>query len=175
MENNTYDLNKEDALTLIQHFKGKLVTDEVLLEYCNLNHMQPITAGVYSDLLFQYNYDVRVSELVPKVLALLQQYKHIPEFSAQADREAQAEINRGLADGICLAIEDSGMLYTEVDVFVGYMGDILKGLVQEAGRGANNMAARALKDNAEKQFGSPLTVKALANADRERAGAGKRV
>lgn len=154
-------------LGLVEHFKGVPVTNDVLLEYCNLNHIVPaITVGAYQDFLYQYNYDVRVGAIVPKILEALSKYQHVPLLISDAERVAMGEANEAISIEICRLMEEGGILYQDIDLLTGNFGSELKAVMDEAGRRANNMASTMLAHTAKEKYGDPLTVKVLGEAYR---------
>lgn len=160
-ETQQLEVSRADMLACVEHFKGVPVTDKVLTEYCNLNHIGFISAGVYSDFLAQYNHDKRMESFVPKALAIIAKYQSIPELASETTRKKLLDENEQLETDICKLMEDEGILYQELDIVAQNLGASLQAIMTGAGKRANNMCATMLAHTAREKYGDPLTLKVL--------------
>lgn len=160
------EVSRKEIVECIEHFKGMPVTNTVLQEYCNLNHIGAITEGTYQDFVFQYNHDRRMEILIPKIMAALSKYQSVPELIEDSKRTAIIEANDHIGVDICKLMEDEGILYQEIDLVAETFGGILKSILTDAGKRANNMAATMLAHTAREKYGDPLTLKVLGEAYR---------
>lgn len=167
MDGQQLEVSRAELLACVEHFKGMPVTQEVLIEYCNLNHIGVIGLGVYSDIVAQYNHDRRMDALVPRIMAVLAKYKSVPELLEQAQRVAVIDQNEELEVEICTLMEEEGVLYTEIELVTENLGSYLKAVLSGAGKRANNMAATMLAHTAKEKYGDPLVLKTLGEAYRE--------
>lgn len=160
------NVSKGSMLALIEHFKGKPVNQDVLIEYCNLNKIGAISEGQYQDFLYQYNHDKRIEAIVPDILAAMQKYRPVPTLIEEAARNTLIDSNETISVEICSLMEKHGILYTEIDLICDSIGGHFKAMLYEAGVRANNMAATMLAHTAKEKYGDPLTVKVLGEAYR---------
>lgn len=160
--------NMEEVRAILAHFASTNipVTNDLLLEYCNLQKFTPISAGVYSDYLFAQGHDARLDGLLPDLLALLAKIRNIPELSSDAEAQAIATTNEDIQEQIAFLMEDKGILYQDVELVTKGLGDVLKRALDGVGRAINNNAAKALMAAAVEKYGDPLTLKALGEATR---------
>jgi hypothetical protein len=140
------------------------VTDDVLREYWNLHHLEPLSEGEYRDWLFRYNHDARKPGLVPAVLGAVAKYQYVREAVGEDERQRIIEANEGLENEICKLLERRDIFYQEVDIVTRNLGNTLQSIVVGAGRRANIMVATMLSFIAREKYGDQLKVKTLGEA-----------
>ena len=72
---------------IVEHFRGKAISQNVLTEYCNLTKVEPIVVGDYKDYLYQVEHDDKILALVPRILKELQAIQYVPEFASANERK----------------------------------------------------------------------------------------
>lgn len=158
----------DEVRAILNHFAdSKLpITNDLLLEYCNLNKFTPISVGVYEDYKFAQGHDDRVDAVLPGILALFGEIRNVPELATDDERNAIVEANEAIQEKICFLFEEKGILYQDVDLITKGLGDLFKRAMEGVGRRINNASAKALMAAAIKLYGEPLTLKALGEATR---------
>lgn len=148
---------------IVDHFRGKPVTQNVLIEYCNLNKFEEITLGDYKDYLYQVEHDEKVMTLYPLILAELQKLAYTPEFASEKERKAVTEGNDAVRVNITKLFEDNAVLYRTVDTLGQELGAIIGRTVAAAGQTAFNKALEVLMHMAREKFGSEFNMKHAAD------------
>lgn len=161
------DKKRYEVRQILDHFGGvPKVENDIIQEYCLRMGFEPITATDYEDYLYQDSHDKRFAASLPKVMAILSRLQSLPEYTAPGEREKVIAANDQLEIDICKLLEDEGILYTEIDAFVGQLGGNLKQMMMDVGQRINNAAGQVFTHDARKAYGDPLTVKALGEAHR---------
>lgn len=152
---------------IIAHFEGKLVSPEVLTEYCNLKHYPPITMGEYEDYLFQYQHDARMAKIVPDIMSVLSNVKVAGMFDSDKSKETTNSDNMALAVEICNLLEIHNIEYREVDLITKNLSSLISAIFKSVDVRVGNMASTVLAETATAKFGEPLTIQKLGAAFRE--------
>lgn len=162
------NVSRAQILDVLEHFKSTpVVTNEALMEYCNLKGYGSISEGEYADFRFANGHDERMSALTPQILKALSEYVYIPDLASEEERTALVEKNELIAIEICRLMEEGGVLYQEIDVVTETLGSTLKAVLSDAGKRANNMCATMLGHTARQKYGDPLMLKVLGEAYRD--------
>ena len=157
------ETRRAEIAQIVEHFRGKLVTNNVIVEYCNLNKIDPITHGEYKDYLYQVEHDEKILKLFPLILAEVQKLRYIPEFS---DAQTRADIKEGndkVRVAITMLFEEHAISYRTVETLGNELGRMLGGTVEQAGVTAFNKALEVLLHLAHKQFGEEFNMKHVAD------------
>lgn len=154
-------------LALVEHFYGKPVTQDVIVEYCNLNHIEAVPLTTYEDFKFQYEHDKRMENLVPAILNAILAYKPLPELIDEAARNTIIKNNEQISMEVCRLMEEYGVLYQEVDIVCEGLKGVVSSILTDASQRASNAGARVLMNLAIEKFGTPLTLKTLGEAERK--------
>jgi hypothetical protein len=153
---------RQEIKTIVEAFRGQLVTNDLLKAYCERHGYERLTEGEYQDWLFQYEHDERVAKALPAIFAELTKFQYTSEFAGDEERRRIREENEAIEIRIAELMEEHGVRYgKEVDVFTGNLGGALQGLMQNAGVRASNMGANTLLKIAIDTLGQPLTLKKL--------------
>ena len=171
MPNIMEETRRNEIKEIIEFFRGKPVTNEVLTEYCNRRKYVPIVLSDYEDYLFQYGHDERFTKIIPLIMAEMQNIQQPPEFANQIDRKKVFDANERIELNIAKIFEDSGILYSEGDTIAKNLGVLLQGIMTGVSNRVNNMGIATMMDITEKQLGRPLTIKACAQYFRKEADA----
>lgn len=165
------EMKRDEILEIIKHFKGqKGVKDKALQEFCKRKGFQLISEGQYDDYLFAYNHDARLDSVMPDILMVLSKLRNVPEFASHKERQAIMDANEAVSIEIAMLMETHEILYTDIDLILGGLSGRFMGALQSAKQRVDNMCGAELVAVAEKTFGSPLTIKALAEHNRSRTG-----
>lgn len=159
----------EQIKEILAHFKGKPITQNVLTEYCNLNHFDPIVMSQYEDCVFQQEHDERVAALMPALFAELSKYRDVPTFGTEKERKAIAEANGDIEWQIAKVLEDHGVIKGEISIITGNLAQAFKGIVENAGTRAKNMCDSVLNEIGEEKFGKNMPIKPMAEFYRAKA------
>ena len=162
-------MNPGQVKQILEHFKGKPVTNNVLKEYCNLKHFDIIVESQYDDAVFQQGHDERVAEVLPFIFAELAQYCDIPTYGSDSERKKIKEVNEDIEWKIAKVLEDHGVLKMEVKIMTGGLGDMFKNIMDNAGTRATNMADTVLNTIAKEKFGVPVALRPLGEYYRAKA------
>lgn len=165
------DTRRNEIKEVVEFFKGKPVTNDVLAEYCNRRKYVPIVLSEYEDYKFQYEHDQRFARVIPLIMAEMLNIQQPPEFASQADRKKAFDNNNRIELNIAKIFEDSDILYSEADTIGKNLGVMLQGIMTGVSNRVNNMGVATMMDIAGKQLGYPLTVKACAQYFRKEADA----
>jgi hypothetical protein len=165
------EITRAQLRDVIEHFNAApTVSNEALFEYCTRMGYPTIGNTTYEDWRFQYLHDQRATVFVQAVLKILSRYQHISNFGTQEERERMVKENEALSVDICQAAEESGILYENLDFSIA-LKDLESGLghsLRTADARIENMAKNTLREMAESQLGSPLSIKALGEENRKR-------
>ena len=154
---------REEISKIVAHFRGKAINQNVLLEFCNLNKIEPIVLGDYQDFLYQIEHDEKVMSLYPLILAELQKLRYAPEFSTEKERK---EIHKGNDDvriSITKLFEQNAIAYRTVDTLGQELGREIGQTVASAGTTAFNKALEVLLLIAKDKFGGEFNMKHAAD------------
>lgn len=156
------DVERGAILKIIEHFNAaEGITNSVLLEYCNLEHLPIMTEGEYADWLFAYKFDKRLSEFIPALFVILSKYQNVPELAGEDKRKAITKANEDLSVEVCKLMEDHGVLYQEIELVTKNIASNLSAIMLSAGVRANNMAAELFAFLASEKLGKPLVLKTI--------------
>ena len=76
-------------------------------------------------------------------------------------------MRRYIEVAIANILEGHDVLYNEIDILTGNLGSAFKSIMDNVGRRASNTCAAAISTLAKQTFGEPLTIKKLAEYQRE--------
>ncbi len=154
---------------IVEHFRGKAVSNGALKEFCERNKYEPLSEGDYQDWLFQYEHDERVKAALPAIFAELSKFQYVPELCGDIERQAISKANGEIEVRIAELMEEHGVLYNEIEVFTKNLGSAFMALMENAGTRASNTCAAAVSTLAKKTFGELLTLKKLSDYHRNQA------
>jgi hypothetical protein len=80
---------KKELLNVVEHFRGKPVTQDAIVEYCNRRGYEPITLGELEDFTYAVTMKERFNEVWPKMVAVLGKWKYLGELASEEDQKAQ--------------------------------------------------------------------------------------
>lgn len=143
---------------IVDHFRGKPITQNALTEYCNINKFDNMVVGEYKDYLYQVEHDEKVMALYPLILAEIQKLGYTPEFATEKEREAVRKGNDEVRVNITKLFEDHAILYRTVDTLGQELGAIIGGTVSSAGQTAFNKALEVLMHLAREKFGGEFNM-----------------
>lgn len=164
MQNEGFD--RAEALAIVQHFAGKPVNNDVLMEFCNLHGFKAIGTDTYEDYKFAYEHDQRINLILPDILKVLSKIQNPPELASEQERTKVIDANEALEEEMAYLCEKHGILYQEVDILLGGLGSVIKRCVDGANTRVNNAASLSLLKMAEERFGRPISVRTLGEYSR---------
>lgn len=165
MEENTQHDELGEGRLICDFFVGKpFITQDVLTEFCNKNGLEPITLDRYQELKYAYERDVRAEAIFPLVMAELSKLKPAREISGVKERDNLDAIKDAIEREIAHLSEN--LTYEELDRVLGDAASLINATLKHATMYVSNMAAGQIAKAAEKEFGSPIMVGALAKAER---------
>ena len=130
---------------IVDHFKGKAITQNVIVEFCNRNKIEPITVGELSDY---------------KELCNLQ---YQPEFADQKIRKDIKEKNDEVRVNITKLMEEHAIPYRLVNSLGEELGNFVGGKIATAGQTAFNKALEVMLLLAKDKFGEEFNMKHVAD------------
>lgn len=153
---------KAQIRQLLKDFEGTKPSLEALMTYCERHKMEVVSPGDLEDYRFQAEHDARLTEVYPKVLAVLT--KLIPEtfFETEEETQARKKNNAQVEVEVAQVLEDSGLWYQEGNITPAVIGQMLAGTMEATKNRLNNMGAGAITHYAKQYFGNALTIKSLA-------------
>ena len=167
---NQEDLKRGDFAKIVEFFRGKPVTNDVLKAFCERHKLPVVTAGQYEDYLFQYEHDERAAKAFPEIMAALATYRVAPELMDDEARKKIIEANDEIAAEICVILERHGVVYREVDLLTKHIGSALMAIMESANTRASNMCTSVMVDLSTEKFGKTLPLKAFGEAFRAKRG-----
>lgn len=156
-----------EARAIVEFFKGKPVTNDLLLEFCNKYGYTPVSTERYEDYLYSYEFDARMNAILPDIIALLGQVRWVPECASDKEREKVVDANAALTEEVGYLLEKHGVLYKEVADVTTKLSALIRQMFDSANLRVGNMAAVQLYTAGEEKFGSPLTIRAMGRAQRK--------
>lgn len=169
-EESTEGLREGEARAIVEFFKGKMTpTNDLLLEFCNKHKYTPISVERYEDYLYSYEFDRRMEAILPDVCALISKLKWVPECASDSERSKIVDENAAITEEIAFLLEKHNIQYKEVGDVTTKLSTLIRGMLESANVRVGNMAALQLYTAAEEKFGSPLTIRAMARAQRKGA------
>lgn len=166
-EVDTTGLKDGEARAIVEFFKGKPVTNDLLLEFCNKHGFTPVSTGTYEDYLYSYEFDRRMEAILPDIINLLSQIKWVPECASDRERTKIVDANAALTEEIGYLLEKHGILYKEVSDVTTKLSTLIRQLFDSANLRVGNMAAVQLYAAGEEKFGAPLSIRAMGRAQRK--------
>lgn len=157
------DARRAQLRQIVDHFRGKAITQNVINEYCNLNKFEPIVESEFQDYLVQVEHDEKVERIFKDILAELQKLQFVPEFATEAQRRKALEANEEVEISISKLFEREGIRYNFVSGTSEEIARKLHGVVAGAGTRIFNKATEALLDIAKEKFGGDFTTKDAAD------------
>lgn len=161
------EARRAEIRRIVDHFKGKPVTQKVIEEFCNRSKITPITEGELKDYIYQVEHDEKVSTLFPLILAELQKLKYKPEFASEADRKKIDEENDEVRVNITKLYEEYAIEYRLVNTVGEELGNFVGGKIALAGQTAFNKALDVMLHIAKEKFGGEFNMKHAAEYAKE--------
>lgn len=158
---------RAEIRNIVDHFRGQKVAQEVLSQYCERMHFEPIVVGDLADYTYQVEHDERVNELFPKILAELQRIKYVPEFADEKVRKAIREENDLVRVSVTQLMEEHAIPYRIVNTLGSELGNIVGQTIEMAGTTAFNKALDVMLHIAREKFGGEFNMKHAADYAKE--------
>lgn len=157
------DKRRGEIKKIVERFRGEPLTENVLIEFCNINKIDPIPLGEFEDFLFQYETDIKMVALLKEILAALQGVEYEPMFSTSAEQKRIQEKNEEVRIEVAKIIEKHAVAYIMLDKLGHTLGSIIGNVVESAGTTIWNKANMVLKHIAEAHFGGRFNSKHVAD------------
>jgi len=162
------DTRRAEIRTIVDHFKGKAVTQDVINEFCKRNKIEAIVASELGDYVVQVEHDEAMERIHTGILAELQKLRFIPEFASKTQRAEGAKANEEVEINIAKLFEIEGIRYNFVSGASEELARKLHGVVSNAGTRIFNKATSVLMELAKDKFGGEFTTKHSADYWEER-------
>lgn len=154
------DKRVKEIRKVVEHFKGKPITDNVLTEYCNLNKIDPVlTRGSVLDYIEQVEHDTVMGEAFVEIVKELKNLKYTPVFLTEKERKVIENANDSVRVKITQILENHAIKYKYVSNATQEIAQLLNRTVESAGTTAFNRALDVLLRIAKGHFGSDLDMK----------------
>jgi len=138
---------------VVEHFRGKPLTQTVIDEFCNLNKIEIVALEDFDDLLFQVEHDEKMVLLLKDILAELQNLQFEPVFVSGAERKGIEESNEAVRVAIAKAIEKHAISELMLERLGNTLKDIVGNPIEMAGNTVFNRANSVKRTLAQKHFG----------------------
>lgn len=151
----------EEISRIVTHFaESKLpVTDNILLEYCNLNKFEPIILEQYNDYKFQMEHDKLVGEKIfPEILNEIMKLKYIGTFISKIERKKLEENNEEVRVNIAKILENNNFLHRMIMSTMPSLARLIGQSVEQGGTTAWNKGREMLNHLARTHFGDELNM-----------------
>jgi len=159
---------KGEIADIVNHFRGKPVTNEVLTEYCNRQKYEPITQGQYSDYLYQIENDEKMAKMLPIVLGYFVEYMtYVGEFGTEAEQKARLEGMNELRVKLVQLLEDNDIPYHWAQKLYEEFGSQMKQVMDSAGHVASVKATEVMLHIAREKFGEEIHMGHVAGYAKE--------
>lgn len=158
---------RAEIRTIVDFFRGKAVTQDVLKAYCERMHFDPIVVGDLQDYTAQVEHDETVGKLFPLILAELTHLQYNPEFADEAVRRDIVKRNDEVRVNITKLFEEHALEYKFVTSLSEELGNFVGGKIAMAGTTAFNKALEVLLHMAHERFGGNFTMKNAADYAKE--------
>lgn len=161
---------KAEIAKIVAHFRGKNtpVTNELLTEHCNLNKVEPITAGQYSDYLYQIENDEKMAAMLPIVLQLFVDHmSYVGEFGTEKEQQARIDGMNELRVKLVQLLEENNIPYHWAQKLYEEFGSQMKGVLDGAGQVASVKATEVMLHIAREKFGNEIHMGHVASYARE--------
>lgn len=148
---------KVEIRDIVEHFGDQKITQDVLTSYCERKGYEQITLGTLDDYRYQVKYDVKMKELMPRILALFtENMKYVGEFDSESAVKEQNERDLAIRVGLVKLLEEFEMPYRMAEHSMTEIGSTIKGIFDSAGMVASNKAAEVLAHMARERFGGEI-------------------
>lgn len=168
---------REEVRRIVDRFKGKAISQNVIEEFCNLHKIEPVTVGELSDYIYQVEHDEKVGTLFPLILKELCNLRYQPEFADQKVRKEINERNDEVRVNITKLLEEHAIPYRLVNSLGEELGNFVGGKIASAGQTAFNKALEVMLLLAKDKFGEEFNMKHVADYAQkiyDEAGKGKK-
>lgn len=155
---------------LVEHFSHTdvPVTQGLLEEYCQLNGMDIVSVGDYSDWKYQLEYEGRFALAFPRILEELTKLALKSPLASKTKQGELEERNNEVEVAIARVLIDcdvrfhtSGM--SEVELILRHVNTAISGALEGAKNRATTSAGEAIDRIALERLGSPLTLRSIIN------------
>lgn len=154
---------RAEVRKIVDHFKGKALTQNTIVEFCNRNKIEPITVGELSDYTYQVEHDEKVGVMFPLILKELCNLQYQPEFADQKVRKDIKEKNDEVRVNITKLMEQHAIPYRLVNSLGEELGNFVGGKIATAGQTAFNKALEVMLLLAKDKFGEEFNMKHVAD------------
>ncbi len=157
------EARRAEIRRIVDHFRGKPVTQNVIDEFCKRSKITPITVGELKDYIYQVEHDEKVSTMFPLIVAELQKLKYKPEFASEAERKKIDEENDEVRVNITKLYETNAIEYRLVNTLGEELGNFVGGKIALAGQTAFNKALDVMLHITKEKFGGEYNMKHAAD------------
>lgn len=162
------DTRRGEIRIIVDRFRGKAVTQNLINEFANLNKIEPIVAGELGDYVVQVEHDEAMERIHKSILSELQKLRFLPEFASAKERKEVKEANEEIEINIAKLFESEGIRYNFVSGSSEELARKLHGIIAGAGTRIFNKATGVLMELARDKFGGEFTTKHSADYWKER-------
>lgn len=137
------------------------VSNALLKSYTERKGYEFLSAGEYTDHLYQYKHDERASVIIPKALAILQRFQYTPSYIGEKERQRIKVENEQLEVEIAKMCAEEGIEYQEVDSMIKNFAEEIGAMLNTSANRMNNMCGTVIATVAQEHFTPELKVKDL--------------
>lgn len=150
--------NESEVLQVIEAFRGKPVTADLLKAFCERHHFKIMVPSQYEDFLFAIEHNERKQKVLGELVKVMLKVQITPEVGSEADKKAVLENNYAIEREVLEILKDSGILFREADLMIDSISSAFVSIFTAVKNRANNMSARQLQLIAQHVLGKPEIV-----------------
>lgn len=144
---------------LVKHFEGKPVTNNSLIEHCNLNKVTPaLTTDDLADARAQVSHDEKMAVFLKDVTEELSKLHYIPEYAPAGERKKMLKDNEEVHYALAKKLEEKGFSYNMVSLIGEEVNKTLTQVVTGASNAIFNKSLQVLLNLARKEFGDEFNT-----------------
>ncbi len=152
MEVSEEDAKRAEIKKIVDHFRGKQVSQNVINSFCNRNKLALIEMGDLDDFIFQVESDEKMGLLITAILKEMQNIKYVPVFVENSLREELEAHNEELRIKLVDIIEAHAISQLQLDTIGNTIASKIGQVIESAGVTADNRATSVMRDMARKHY-----------------------
>lgn len=154
---------RAEIRAVVEHFKAVPVNQDVLTEYCNVNKVEQIVLGDFTDYRVQVEHDEIIQKIFPLILQEVSKLQYAHEFDSIEERKRIKDANDELRVNIVKIFEEHALEIRYLSTTVKELAEMAGGLIALAAQTAENKSASVAAHLLRKQFGAEFNMKHAAD------------
>ena len=150
---------RTEVRLLIDQFRDKPFTDEVLKSFCERKGIEFVSKGVLEDYIFEQDHAEKMQKLYPRVLEALKGLQYSPAFVPEEREKEIGKENDKVRETIIGIFEEFAIDYRMLEIETNNIGRLVSNIIEMAGNTLTNKAASVLAQLARERYGGSFSAK----------------